>query len=693
MGKRGHHDLFADGLSVQKPTVDHVLAFCSVQIKTFFGLEGLQMLAEELQETQVALEAGKWTTVSDEVLMHELALNPEFKFPAESCIIHPIEDINAAIAAVIQKPSDLELMLDVFEEIRFQIASLVPYNGRYILMLEEELSREVMIAQIEAMGLERGLYRVACDLIERIKELEAPIYESETVFFQQKLSEKILSGENTELLLRETVDFFYRKISQINLGIKNEHLQQIRTLVAHDIVSFEQEKFRERRAGYQFNLASVLGLIDSIIQVPTKYRLDTSRLCSEYIGTYVAHAIFLDVLQRSGHFDLQAIPETLYLDRARLSGWHRQYQQIFFTAAALGTFCQQYRVNLSSEEMLDQKRKLMDVLAMEETCDPHEVARDIVSSLSVLSNKKGKPLSELDEQALTTVLETIYNGNHPVAEIMNKRLGDELWHFFLKGELVETSSKQLKLYGLQEELSQLGQEIIPLLRLHVKVHGEFYQHSVDKRLWKSLFVVFRTTPEPGEFPALLSIQRAIICEASTLIHKMAFLLTGLSFIQQKIAYADMWNMHAVMKHSTMKALANSFGLIEMMNDPRISKDMMEIKLIELMKYVSEEQEVPFDEADEQDMIKMLCLAKQSKSPGYHAFLDDLIEMYKQFIIKGEMPQLNPNQLTAEFADDIKSMSEHIGDIIVSIKQAHRADEVDPIAPIIPTLRTGEMMVL
>ena len=670
---------------------DHPQEVLRKKIKALSGMEGLQILEHDVQEKRAALEANKWATAPKEVLLHELALNPGFELPVESCIIRPHQDIDAAIAAVSQKPVNLEPMLDVFEEIRDGLASLTPHNKQYITRLQKEFSRQIIRDQIDAMGLERGLYQVVNWLIEKIKELESAGHDSETVAFEKELRKKCHSEENLALLLKQTIDLFYHKISQITLESRNFHINQACTPIAHGIVEFEQEKFQEHLAGKQFNLASILDFVDSMIETPTKYRLTPPILYSHHIATYLAHAVCIAVLQRPGKFDFQAVPETFYLDRVHLVDCHGQYQRIFYTAAAMGIFCQQYGDTFLPEELLEHKKMLITALGTKNIMAPEEAAGIMISTLSTLLTKKGKPLSESDESALTKIVQAICAGTHPLTEIINRRLGDQLWSFLFKGFLPEIPATQAKLYGLQEELRHLGQEIIPLLRLHVKVYGEFYKHSIDLRLWRPLFVALREVQKPHALSSLLAPAQELIGDTADYIHRMAFLLTGLSLIQQNIAFADnMYNLQTVMKHSTMKALADSFGLIDGVKNPNVSIDKIGARLIELMQHVASEQEVPFEAADKQKMAKMFHLAKNGKSPGYNAFLDELVEICKQFITKEAIPELNKNLLTAEFTAEIKQLCGQVQEITAYVKQAHSLglDELDPVTQPIPMLHAG-----
>lgn len=894
------------------------------KIDDLLGEEGLKLLTQELEAVRAALEASKWVSSPSEVLAHEMALNPDFTYPPELSNIRPKKDINAAIAALDQNPADAEPMLGVLEEIRDHIAFLSPHNEKRIKALQHEFSKQAITDKIASLGLEPGLYQVICSIIEKIKQSESPAHVPETTAFQNELEQNSASGAGTDFLMEKAINFIYRKFSQINQEIMNFS----RSLVAGNIVEYEQKNFYERLQGGQFNLATVLALIDGIVDSPTHYRLNTSVLCSQYIASHVAHIICLAVLQKPGSFDLHAVPETFYLDRGRLVDWHGKYQRIFYTAAAMGfleIFCQKYGAKLSAVELLEQKTMLISTLESENLTDPKEVAAHVVCILNVLLSKKGKRLAAPEEKDLTKICEDICMGNHRVAEIMNKRLGDQLSFYFLKGYLPDASASQGKLYGVEKELSLLGKEIIPLLRLHVKVHGAFYKRSIENRLWKPLFTVLTEAQKPRELPPLLAPGQESIETAQTNIHKMAFLLAGLTLIQQTFAYSDMWGMvtkikHAVLKdldliqmlndlnekvpdltklqqsklrcqdllkdiemhkfgdndnemgkfintqrelisrattnaemtqlqlnlqttltqleadpvsrelrnisqsfrdrkswktfsmnikakqiemaignvpveeranihnggkggeevlkvlaarrkmgrivdvknhpstsykkfqakfqshiteskqktttskeleeklvalvrhvaeeqkhtfdegdeqkiarmirekwnlgagieHGAMKDYADSFGLIQMVLDPNVSKDQIETKLMDLMKHLAG-QVITIDEIDEQKMARMLRLAKNNKSPGCKAFLEEIVGTSQQFTKQEDMPALNSNPLMAEFTEEVGQICTQVKRIVTDIKQAQMPDDVDPVAQIIPTVRAGRSL--
>lgn len=440
-------------------------------------------------------------------------------------------------------------------------------------------------------------------------------------------------------------------------------------------------------------MTTVLALLDKIVDSPTLFRLDMPILCSQYMTRHVAHAICLEVIQKPGPFDLHAVPETFYLDRSRLCEWHEQYQRLFYTATAMGyldTFCQKYGATLSAEELLEQKTKLMTTLEFGTLTEPKDVAAHIGCILNLLLSKKGKTLPAPDENVLAQICEDICLGNHHVAKIINKRLGDQLSFYFLKGRLQDVSANQMKLYGVEQELSQLGKAIMPLLHLHVKVHGPFYKQNMEARLWKPLFSLLSAPEKPTQFPCLVAPLQESIAKAHSCIHKMTFILAGLTLVQQTILYSDMWDFDVALKHATMKELADSSGLIRMAQDPDVSKDHIEEKLFILMKQVADKEAIVVDGAYEKKFQRMLRLAKDNKTPGCRVFLDGIVGTFQQFITQGSMPNFHANRLIAEFIEEIRHICIQVQAIILETKQAHISEDVDPIAQEIPIARAGRV---
>ena len=56
---------------------------------------------------------------------------------------------------------------------------------------------------------------------------------------------------------------------------------------------------------------------------------------------------------------------------------------------------------------------------------------------------------------------------------------------------------------------------------------------------------------------------------------------------------------------------------------------------------------------------MILLAKKEQSPGYKAFLDELVILYRQNIIQSKERNPNPNMLTAEFKEEVTQMGNEL----------------------------------
>ncbi|ARB93405.1 hypothetical protein [Legionella longbeachae] len=139
-----------------------------------------------------------------------------------------------------------------------------------------------------------------------------------------------------------------------------------------------------------------------------------------------------------------------------------------------------------------------------------------------------------------------------------------------------------------------------MLRLHTKVHGAFYQHKMEQCLWSPLFNVLRESAIPTTFSRLFSPERENICSTYTFLHKLAFVLSGLALIQQAVVYSDMWNLNLTINNTTLKELAVSFGLIDMIKNSNMAKDAIESRLMELMQHVANEYELPYDASDKRE---------------------------------------------------------------------------------------------
>ncbi|KTC83914.1 TCP11-related protein [Legionella cincinnatiensis] len=661
------------------------------RLSSLLGEEGIRMLSEELNKVQDSLEANKWITSPNDALIHELALNPKLLVSSEACTIRPQKDINAAITALAQESTGL--ILDVLSEIRNILATFTPNNRQQFIKLQQIFSQEAMKTQIETLGLQEGLHVIITALFEQIQLLESPVHLQETKLFLKNINQRMNEAEDTSSLLKEALDYIYYKMSQINLELNNFQINQSRGLISRNIVAFEQRKFQERLSGKQFNLQFVLGWIDKFVSAPQDYRLDLPILCSQHLGFYVSSALLVAVLQQPENTVLHTIPETFYLDRLKVVNWHTQYQNLIYTATALGyleAFCHDYGVMLSSEELLQQKSRLVHALEAGALNTPQEKADDLIAIINRLLIKNKKELTFIDQDTLKALIEKCCLGTNQVNQIINKRLGEQLSFYLLKGYLPERAISLVRRYGLETELNNLGKEILPVLRLHTKVHGPFYQQQMEQCLWKPLFTVLRQSAIPTTLPSLFSPERENIYSAHTFIHKLAFVLSGLALIQQTVVYSDMWNLNLTIKNTTLKELAVSFGLIDMIKNPNSTKDAIESRLMELMQHVANEYELPYEASDKRKMARMVRLVKDEKSLGCKAFLDELIHQTKQFVMENKV-QINPNNLVGEFKEEISQIGIKTKEMIQQIKNAHHPYDLLPEAATLPLLRSGRAL--
>lgn len=723
------------------------------RIYNLLGAEGDNLLDEHLSVLHEYLEQKKWSTAPTELLMHELALDPELTIPEEVFVVTPQNDIDEAIEALNQNPPNLVLILNVVEEIRNKLASFTPNNHRLVAQLEEEFSRANIQLQVQE-DVQEGLYKVIRSLIEKIKSLESRAHIEDTELFLVQINERLRRHEDQSIILKDSLDLIYDKLSQINYEIADFHFKNNREIIPGTIVEFEQKQFQERLSDQQFNLSLVLNWINKLVNTPKEHRLNSSILCSKYIGSYVAPALLIGVLQQPERSVLTSIPETFYLDRVRLEHWHAHYQIILYTLTALGymeNFCKKYNLNLGANELLEEKSRLIDLLALGLISTPKEKAEDLVVAVNRLLVKQRKQLSTGDEQLLSRVIE---NTPVEIIKLMNRSLGDQLSCYLFKGHLPDSVGSVIKRYGLLEELKQLGQMMLPVLRLHTKVHSAFYQKQVNQSLWSPLFRILKENQLPSPLRSLMVRENESLAKAQERkskilkllkleeesvkprqarthkflksleleevsinkiqdripklhvlldlleqkeelvkqihyrMHKFAYALTGLALIKQTVTCADMWNINQTIKHATLKDLAYSFGLMDMVKNPAVSKENMSIKLMELAKHVTAQQEIDFDEGEEQKLENMFQLARNGGSLGYVAFIDELMTSSRKALFKEGESSINSNSLIAEFQEEVKQINEQLKLMVEQVKGAHLIEDVDPVAQTIPHLRAG-----
>lgn len=658
------------------------------RVKALLGDEGEQLILDELQTLHTALEARKWAIVPSESLMHELALNPELVLPFEACMIGPQNNIDEAILAL---PEDKELILDVLQEIIGELVAFTPNNQQQISRLQEMFNRAAMAAWIEDLNLHEGLYTIVCAILEEIKRLESPAQVPKTNLFLRDAGQRVSQHEQQSVLLKEALDFIYYKISKINLDIKNTQLNLCRGSISRAIVATEQKQFQERLLGQQFNLEYILGWIDKFVTAPTAYRLDSSMLCSKYMASYVSHALMIAMLQEPEASILHIIPETFYLDKLKIVRWHAQYQHIVYATSALSyldVFCRERGIGLTSDEISTQTNRLIRRLESEALGSAQEKTDDLIWAIDTQLVKHGKQLSPSEKASISSFVQQCCLGKGTVIKIINKRLGDELSSYFFKGRLPEPSNAVVRRYGLAAQLSKLGQEILPVLRLHAKVHGPFYQQQIDLRLWKPFFSLLKETKTPDVLPELLSPQDEGIKKIHASLHRFAFVLSGLALISQSVVYSDMWNVNVCIKNERLKCLAQSCGLIDMITNPNSTKDDIELGLMELMEYVASEYDLDFETAERKKINGMFRLAKQEHSLGAHAFLDELIVSMKHVAFENQALNIHHNSLLSEFSKELTQLGLDAKEILEQIKGAHTFEETDPLTEITPLLRTG-----
>lgn len=652
------------------------------EIEELMNSEGLEYLAKDLQTHREHWQANYWKDPKLETLVHEFALNPRFKIPV-CWAIEPEQDIAAAISSLNQEMLDYNPMVMVIEEIIENLCLLASNNLELIEEFKAEFNKPNLVECIKNMGLQKGLYHIFFSIIEKIKVLE-PFDLQKSTDFQKYLREVVKSKPNNESLLRETINFIYDKLYKIQTAKSECFINEARDKTPRQQHAYEQKKFEERLKDNQLTLRRASKWVHKIVSEPLNHHMEPRVLFSQYNDIYFLQALLLQILSQK-KFDVATIPETFNLDHLRLLHWHARYQQIFYTALAMvqfNHFCTRHGLQLTAEEQHEQKKHFLYAFQDEFFTDPKAIAHYILGTVRLILSNKGKSLQDVEERAGQKIIEAICLRVHPIAGMLNKRLGDHLLFYFRNGRLLDVEDNHLKLYGLKYELGKLGEEMLSLLRLHAGVHGAWYRRSIEEHVWSPFFALFKEHNLAINLPLYTKPIEKPLNKLLHYLDKFVFLLAGLTLVKNALNILDTWNTHSPMDNANLKHFATSSGLLDMLNSPEITKDALAEKFIELMKHLTSERELPIDAQEEYKLQRLLNLAKTIPTLETLKFREEITEFCRKSVTHGENGEICREHLAFEFREEVAKLIVAITSMMSQIKQSQNPSDTEPLPPLI-----------
>ncbi len=642
------------------------------KIRTLLGTNGLEHLAQRVAEVRELFEIHKWTKASTEQLTHELMLNPSFSFHPKTFLVQPKISIDSALTAL----PDTNSLLSVFAELIEKIRLLTPYNPNIIAQLYTNLNK----ISLNTLNVYEGGMQICMHLIETILYIEEPGHNAATL----AVLEQKITPNNTptgyKIAFKHAIELLYSKIAQINLAQNNTLMKQSHALVSQQIIPFEQKKFAEYLVTNQLTQQVTLEWMDKLVTQPSAHRLSVATLCSQYSGSYITHALILELLKQPRPI-LRKIPETFYLDTVRLLALHEQYHHVVHAAAILSyleSFCQKYNITLSSTKLKQQKDLIIKILDDEHYSTVDERSHLFVMMLEKILKVHERTLSSLDRNTFIHLLDEIEQGTNKVAKIFNSRLNNMLGFYFTRGGLPTTQYSSLHHYGFTQEITHLMQPLMPIIRLHSQVYGPLYQRHIEQRLWMPLFSLFKNNVLSKELPVLFSTQEEGVHALYQRIHNLALVVSGLTLIKQTLNSSDAWQIHNELSNPQLKHHANTLKLVNAIQSPLHIKKQLQ----HLMHDIAEQQEVAFDE---KQFNKILHSVQTKHAHSYKATIDELVSHLKSTIISSKHKKIHHSSLLAEFSGEIKAMEMQLKNVINDIKKDQLCEDHDPNAQTHPAI--------
>lgn len=632
-------------------------------IGNLLGNQGLEDLAHQVRCVRELFEIKKWMNATAEQLMHEQIINPNFSFHPQAFTISPKIDIDTALKAL---PNE-DLLLSLLAELVAKIKALTPNNPAIVSQLYDKLNH---IPLHHFKVYEGGMHIIMC-LIQTLFFIEAPVHQMETLETIKQHIKPYNNPKEYPVAFKHALEFIFAKIAQINLEQNNLYLKQAHSFISQHIIPFEQKKFQEHIIANQVTLRIILKSLDQCVEAPEAHRLSLSVLCSEHIGNYLTHSLILELLQNPQPI-LYIIPETFYLDTERLIKAHEHYHQIVYVATLLSYiehFCQKYNITLSITKLGTQKDKMMLALKKELFLHCEDRIDYMVTVLEKIIQIHEQTLSSLDKKTFIRLIKELECDKNPVEKVFNHRLNNLLAFYFTKGCIPKTHLSVFRNYGLDKEVNLLAKQLMPIIGLHSQVYSAFYQQHVEKRLWSPLFSLLEANTLPAELPILFLAKEEAIHSLYVQIHKLAFLVSGLTLIKQTLTYSDLWLKHITLDNSALKKYVGTLSLYG------ITSSGIKEQLSHLMHTIAEKEEITLDK---KVFSKQLMAAQQKHSPNYKANIDELLSYFKSIIFKRPKP-IHKSHLLAEFSDEVEIMATDLKKIIIDIKKHQLSIDNSPTA--------------
>lgn len=443
--------------------------------------------------------------LSDDQLVHELIVNPEFKIlqtegaedmsdgsGAASLASRIRDTMVKAFWDQVIAANDVTTLVARTEELRVQFATVVHMRPELVEDVNITLQPGVLEALMQNAEENFVEIKMRCErVVHAILRAEAPARNESThaflVAFENKFAELQSAVRSPDQAVRVLVDFLafaLKKIEDIRVDLMNVHMGMLGAYLQRHGVEYEQKKLYEKlTAGARFEMTEKWLAVEmhsywSMLSSEEKDRM--ARYDSAAFSKFLRHSM-IALIDKHIEGASGVWPETFRFDVDRIRGYRDLIDRITIISSLL-VVLQEYvarrRLVVSRDFYRRVGQQLTDLLLSPGISGPHLVDQ-AVQEIRLLEEKKTHNSGVEDElKALEQRLHGAFGTSNPVFNLFFARV----YNTILNAQFSEQSEMEVhaSLAPFDSEIRALAQAVHKLAKHNESVHAALYNNIIKQ---------------------------------------------------------------------------------------------------------------------------------------------------------------------------------------------------------------------
>lgn len=444
--------------------------------------------------------------LSDEKLVHELIMNPEFRVPPQSdddgaggasSLAARIRDtMIKAFWDQVVAANDIATLLARAEELRAQFATVVAMRPELVGSVNHALDSSTLQALMQNPTANFGQIKERCvRVVHTILQAEAPARNEATQAFLRAFEASVAALQAADAsapelsAVRVLVDFLafaLKKVEDIRVDLVNVHMGMLGAYLQRHGVEYEQKKLHEKlSSGARFEmthrwLASEFKSYWASLELDEKDRM--ARYDSLAFSKFLRHSV-MALVTAYIEGSSSVWPESFRMDVDRIRGYRDAMDRITIISSLL-VVVQDYiarrRVAAPRDFLRRVGQQLSELLVSAGISGAHLVDQ-AVEEVRQLEAQRTSDVMEYNEElrALSQRLQGAFGSANPVFNLFAGRVASSL----LSGQFCEASEEiqvHPSLAPFDAEVRALAQAIKRLAKHNESVHASLYNTIVKE---------------------------------------------------------------------------------------------------------------------------------------------------------------------------------------------------------------------